>query len=465
MSARLEWELPVFLKRVLEETPDLHGARLVGGCVRDAVLGIESKDFDFEVLGVSLDELAQALSRWGATDQVGRSFGVIKLRLPDGLWVDFAVPRRDSKVSEGHRGFSVEFDPSLTPREAAGRRDFTINALSSDPWSGEVHDEYGGLDDLRAGVLRHTTEAFVEDPLRVLRAMQFAARFDFDVAPETIAVCRSLAGTFAELPIERVQAEWWKWATRSKRPSRGLAFLRDCEWLVHFPEMHALVGVQQDREWHPEGDVWTHTLHVVDALASRAEWTEADESTRGITMLAALAHDFGKPASTRVEQRDGGERIVSPGHEGLGGSISAAFLERLGMPLGVTARVVPLVTEHMAHLAPPSPRSVRRLASRLRPATVIELAQVIAADAAGRPPLRPDPHSHLAALLDIARELELSAEAPQAIVLGRHLLEAGWSPGPELGRALKRAFEAQLDGEFSDVQGGVNWIAVNVSRQ
>jgi tRNA nucleotidyltransferase (CCA-adding enzyme) len=189
-----------------------------------------------------------------------------------------------------------------------------------------------------------------------------------------------------------------------------------------------------------------------------------DETTRGVTMLGALSHDLGKPGATRAEMRDGFRRIVSPGHDASGGPITAAFLARLGMPAAVIDRVVPLVTEHMAHLAPPSMRSVRRLSNRLQPATILELAQVIAADAAGRPPLPPDPPDHLATLLQIADELSLAAEAPRPIVLGRHLLETGWSPGPAMGSALKRAFEAQLDGEFASVPDGVAWIARNVER-
>ena len=145
MAVRIEWKLPASLRRVLDETPELVGARLVGDCVRDALRGTAPKDLNFEVLGVTLESLIAALGRWGATDLVGRSFGVIKLRLPDGPWLDFAVPRRDSKIADGHRGFVVDFDPTIAPREAAGRRDFTINSMSSDPRTGEVFDEYGGL--------------------------------------------------------------------------------------------------------------------------------------------------------------------------------------------------------------------------------------------------------------------------------------------------------------------------------
>jgi len=464
MPARIDWKLPESLRRVLDETPELRSALLVGGCVRDALLGIEPKDLDFEVLGLGLEDLAAALARWGATDQVGRSFGVLKLRLAEGTWVDFAVPRRDSKTGAGHRGFEMQFDPSITRAEAAARRDFTINSLASDPRTGEVFDDHGGLSDLEAGVLRHTSPAFAEDPLRVLRAMQFAARFDFTVAPETVELCRSLADTFAELPLERVREEWSKWASLAKRPSRGLAFLRECGWLRHFPELATLEGVPQDREWHPEGDVWTHTLHVVDALADLPIWRAADEETRVITMLGALTHDLGKAGTTRFELREGVERVTSARHDQAGLPLAESLLARMGMPEGVVRRALPLVKEHMAHLGPPTPRSVRRLSNRLSPATIAELALVIRADAAARPPLPPEPPASLEALLAMAAELHVADEAPRPLLLGRHLLAAGWSPGPGMGAALAKAFEAQLDGEFADLDGALAWVAAHVER-
>jgi tRNA nucleotidyltransferase (CCA-adding enzyme) len=465
MTERIQWNLPPSLRRMLDGTPELRGARLVGGCVRDALLGLVPKDLDFEVLDVTLDALVPALGRWGATDLVGRSFGVITLRLPEGDSLHFAVPRRDSKTGAGHRGFAVEFDPAITAAEASGRRDFTINALASDPRTGEVFDDHGGLADLRDRVLRHTSAAFVEDPLRVLRAMQFASRFDFTVAAETVALCRTLADTFGELPLDRVREEWWKWASRSTRPSRGLEFLRACDWLRHVPELAALVDVPQDPVWHPEGDVWTHTLHVVDALAGMAEWREADEVTRGVVMLGALAHDIGKPDTTRAEVRADRERIVSLGHDEAGAALTTSMLQRLGMTEAVVQRVVPLVTEHMAHLATPSPRMVRRLSHRLRPATIRELALVIRADMAGRPPLPADTPAQLLEILRLADELRLAEQAPKPLVLGRHLLERGWSAGPALGVALKRAFEAQLDGEFADLESGLAWVAGHLSPE
>src|SRR5437773_539440 len=211
--------LPAELVRILGETPELKQAFLVGGCVRDWLRGKPQKDFDLEVFGVSYEKLASALSAWGRTDLVGRSFGVVKLTLASGETFDFSIPRRDSKVAAGHKGFEIESDPAITPREAAARRDFTINALMFDPRRQELLDFFGGRTDLEWRVLRHTSPAFVEDPLRVLRGMQFAARFNLKAAPETIDLCRSIQATYHELAVERVRDEWFKWAEKSVVPS------------------------------------------------------------------------------------------------------------------------------------------------------------------------------------------------------------------------------------------------------
>lgn len=451
--------LPHALADVLDGTPELASARLVGGCVRDAVLRETPKDFDVEVYGIGYEALAGALARRGRVDLVGRSFGVVKLTLADGAVVDFSVPRRDSKTGAGHRGFAIEADPSLSPRDAAARRDFTINALAWDPYRRVVIDHFGGLADLRDRVLRHTSEAFPEDPLRVLRGMQFAARFELTAAPETLALCRSIRGTHAELALDRVREEWFKWASLARRPSAGLRFLEACDWLANYPELAAMVGVPQEPQWHPEGDVWTHTLHALDALAGFRAWRSADETTRVTWSLAVLLHDTGKPATTAREMRHGIERVVSPVHESVGATLARSFLARIGAPGWTVTRVVPLVAEHMAHLQCRTERAVRRLARRLEPETIASLAVVIEADVAGRPPLPADPPETLTTLRTLAKRLHVANEAPKPILLGRHLLERGWHEGPALGRLLADAFEAQLDGDFADLDGALAWLA------
>ena len=273
--------IPADLRAILDAVRRVGRPRLVGGGVRDWLLGLESKDFDVEVAGVDFETLQRVLAPYGATDVVGRSFGVVKVRsAAAGAEYDFSLPRRESKTGAGHRGFAVAPDPSLGDAEAAARRDFTVNAIAYDPFSGVTIDPCGGQADLRARVLRHTSPAFVEDPLRVLRGFQFAARFDFSLAPETATLCRSIADSYAELPVERVWGEWNKWAVKSTVPSRGLAVLEETGWLRHFSEIAAMRGTPQEPEWHPEGDVFTHTQLCLDALARIEAWRSSDPGRR-----------------------------------------------------------------------------------------------------------------------------------------------------------------------------------------
>ncbi len=454
--------------------PDLHAMlealrphgrpRLVGGGVRDALLGLEAKDFDVEVAKIDFTALQRTLAPFGATDVVGRSFGVVKVRSgATGAEYDFSLPRRESKTGAGHRGFAVAPDPALSDAEAAARRDFTINAIAYDPFSGELIDPHGGQRDLAAHVLRHTSAAFVEDPLRVLRAFQFAARFDLSLAPETAALCRQIADTFRELPVERVWGEWDKWATKATRPSRGLAVLEESGWLQHFPEIAALRGTPQEPEWHPEGDVFTHTQLCLDALAELEAWRAAEASQRRLLSFAVLAHDFGKPPTTIRAEKRGAIRWLSPGHESAGGPIAQEFLRRIGAPLELDTPVGALVVHHLVHHHGAdgnfTDSQVRRLARKLAPATIDDLAVVMAADSLGRPPLSsPETIELIALLRSKAHALELASGAPRPVVQGRHLIALGWSPGPAFKPVLDAAFEAQLDGAFSDESGGVDWL-------
>ena len=455
-------ELPADLRTMLEAVRRVGRPRLVGGGVRDSLLGLKAKDFDVEVGGVDFETLHRVLAPFGATDVIGRSFGVIKVRSTTGAEYDFSLPRRESKTGAGHRGFAVAPDATLSDAEAAARRDFTVNAIAYDPFTDEILDPHHGRADLKARVLRHTGPAFVEDPLRVLRAFQLAARFDFSLAPETAALCRSMTDTFAELPIERIWAEWQKWAVKSIRPSRGLTVLEETGWLKHFPEIAIMRGTPQEPEWHPEGDVFVHTQLCLDALVELEGWKTADENRRCALTLAVLAHDFGKPATTQRAERRGQLRWISPGHEAAGGPIAEIFLRRIGAPFELTPPVVALVVDHLAHhhgKTEFTDTGVRRLARRLAPATIDDLALVMLADHGGRPPLRPpETLARIEQLQAKAHALELAQAAPKPIVLGRHLVALGKKPSPEFKPIINEAFEAQLDGKFSDEASGVAWL-------
>jgi len=422
-------------------------ALLVGGCVRDCALGLPAADLDIEVYEIPAARLLELLSERFAIDLVGRAFGVIKLR---GVPIDVSIPRSSSGSGRGPEDFETLSDPDMTPEEAAARRDFTINAIAFDPLANQVIDPFRGLDDLEAGLLRHTSEKFAEDPLRVLRGMQLAARFDLEVAAETVALCREIdPGSLAR---ERIFEEWRKLVLRGQLPSRGLGFLRDCGWVRHFPELLALIGCEQDPEWHPEGDVWVHTLHCMDAFAAERSGEEREDLVVG---LAVLCHDFGKPSTTELENG----RITAKRHESAGEARTRSFLGRMSNEQTLIDEVVVLVGAHLAPLqlfqAGAGDAAVRRLARRV--GRIDRLVRVARADRAGRPPLPPGRFAAGDWLLERARALEVEAAAPEPIVKGRHLLHLGLRPGPELGSILRDCYAAQLEGEFSTLEEGIEY--------
>jgi tRNA nucleotidyltransferase (CCA-adding enzyme) len=446
-------------------------AVIVGGAVRDALLELPVKDFDIEVYGISYDRLAEFLACYGRVDVVGRSFGVVKFttsgpdragdRVQGDIW-DFSIPRRESKIGRGHRDFDAQFDATITPREAASRRDFTINAMAYDPLTGEILDFFGGQDDLKHRILRATSDAFSEDPLRVLRGMQFACRFNLTLDEATAARSRSIASEYGTLAKERIAEEFMKWAVKSARPGRIADYLAACGWIHHFPEIAAMAGVPQDPEWHPEGDVSIHTMHVLDAASRIADRDGLVSDDRAVLLFAALAHDFGKPATTELRDREGRERWTSWGHEPLGGPIARHFLTRIGIKSAIVDQVVRLVEHHLAHRSigmDATPRAVRRLAMRLAPTSVEQLIRLIEADASGRPPKDATLPPEAARIRDAARAESVAHKPQPPLILGRHVLPYfNDLPGVHIGEVTNAAYEAQADGKFSTEQEALQWL-------
>ena len=420
-------------------------ALLVGGCVRDGLLGIPAKDVDMEVYGLSAEQVERTLKKHFRLDTVGRAFGVFIVK---GHEIDIALPRRESKTGPKHTDFVVEGDPCMSPEDAASRRDFTINAISFDPLNGQLLDPYHGVTDLKARRLRHVSEAFSEDPLRVLRGMQFIARFDLEAAPETIALCRELSPE--HLPAERLWEEWKKLLLKGLHISKGLKFLQACEWLPYFPELEALVGCEQDPQWHPEGDVWVHTCHCLDTFARHRIGDQWEDLIVG---LAVVCHDMGKPTTSYTDENG---RIRSPRHDIEGVPFARSFLNRLTRQKKILEEVLPLVEQHMRPLAlyrdGAGDSAIRRLAARVK--RVDRLTRVAFADKGGRPPIEIDDFPEGAWLLKKAAELAVQDSAPQPIMLGRHLVELGVKPGPLFGKILDRCYEAQIEGEFTDRENG-----------
>lgn len=424
---------------------------VVGGAVRDALRGSFSSDIDIEVYHLEPDALLDTLIPLGKLNAVGRSFGVLKLRLADGCAFDITIPQRDNRNTHGGRGVLSAADPHMTPHEAASRRDFTWNALAITP-EGELLDFFDGVEDLHNGVIRHISNAFAEDPVRVLRAMQFAARFDMQFAPATAAYCQTLLPLASTIAPERVWGEWAKWALGSY-PRAGLQALHESGWVAHFPELAALCDCVQSPEHHPEGDVWAHVGFVCTAAAQIATRDQLATEPRRVLLFAALCHDLGKPATTQLDQ-DG--RIRSRGHAVAGVAVAKALLGRIGAPQAIIEQVLPLVREHMAHYGQPTPRTLRRLAARLAPSSIGTWAQLVEADHSGRPP-RP-PRDPARDFVTHAHELGILDSPPAPVLTGRDLLTAGYTHGPGIGRLLRDAYQAQLDGTFTTVEEGLVWL-------
>jgi len=418
---------------------------LVGGCIRDLVLGRQPHDLDIEISGLPPGRLHTLLTEHFSVQFVGKAFGVFKLQ---GLPIDISIPSRLLTDNESATGLLRQSDPDMDIDEALARRDFTVNAMAWDPDTLEFRDPFNGRADLDAHVLRHISACFTEDPLRVLRGMQLAARFGLTAAPETVALCKTL--TQDGQPSERLWEEWKKLLLQGVKPSLGLQFLSDCGWLRFYPELAALQGCEQDPIWHPEGDVWIHTLHCLDWFALECTGNQQDDLIIG---LGILCHDFGKPATTTTDYG----RITSRGHEPQGEAPTRRFLERLTNQNDFINEVIPLVLYHLRPRAlfdaNASDSAVRRLAKQVK--RIDRLVRVARADHAGRPPKPFDGFPAGAWLLERARRLEVEDQAPTPLVTGRHLLELGMLPGPRLREILDDCYEAQLDGEFSDADQGI----------
>jgi tRNA nucleotidyltransferase (CCA-adding enzyme) len=422
-------------------------AYLVGGLVRDRLLGETgaARDQDLEVYGIDAAALRGLLEKFGKVNAVGEAFTVYKL--DD---IDVSLPRRDSKTGTGHRGFTVSGDPTMTLEEAARRRDFTINAMACDPLTGEVVDPHGGLGDLEAKRLRAVDPGtFVEDSLRVLRGMQFAARFEFSIDPATVALCRRIR--LDDLPSERIWGEFEKLLLRSRRPSIGLRAGLDLGVLDQlFPELKALVGCPQEPAWHPEGDVWVHTLQAVDLAAGLV--SDLSTPRQAVVMLGTLCHDLGKPPTTKVI--DG--RIRSLEHEEAGIAPTERVLDRLNVRTmdgyDVRRQVIAIVANHL------KPGLLSRERDRVGDGAFRRLAlkceldllyRVAKADSLGRRAAgakEPDSEGQ-DWFIERARALDVVRGGPKPLLLGRHLLEMGLAPGPRIGDLTERVYQLQLDGE------------------
>jgi len=440
---------PSLLDHIARKVRDAGGQALViGGFVRDHFLKVDSKDIDVEVFGLELDVLEQVLSSVGTVQRVGRAFGVLQVK---GLPIDFSLPRKDSKIGAGHTGFDVELDPTMSHKEAARRRDLTFNCMGWDPLTEQLFDPFGGRQDIEHGVLSAVDkELFSEDPLRGLRVAQFTARFPWLTPNWTLTdLCSKL--DLSELSSERLLEEFRKLLLKGMVPSKGLQFLADTKLVRFFPELEALIGCEQDPEWHPEGDVWVHTLSVVDhAVAYRGDVEDPEA-----LMFGALCHDLGKPSTT--EFSDG--HIRSHGHDSAGVPLAEEFLGRMRASKALVRTVGFLVANHLApaqlvNNEHTTAKAYRRLARKADEAgTNLKLLERInRSDRLGTQSEKalqfgfPEGEK----FLEVARELQVELKVPAPVVMGRHLILRGMNPGKEFGPILARCRDIQDEFGWED---------------
>ncbi len=408
----------------------------VGGFVRDRLLGLENKDIDLEVHGIAPERLEAILASLGEVKDYGESFGIFGL---SHYHLDIAMPRSEKATGTGHRDFLCTVDPFIGVEKAAIRRDFSINAMMQDVLTGEIVDPFRGQEDLRAGVIRHMDDRrFAEDPLRVLRGAQFAARFGFRIAEETLALCSRMDLT--TLAPERIFGEMEKALLKAEKPSVFFSALRRMEQLEFwFPELRDLIDVPQPPSYHPEGDVWTHTMLVTDEAA---RLREKAEYPLGL-MLAALCHDLGKAETTRIE-KDG--RLHAFQHEQAGAVLAERFLARITNEKKLKRYVKNMVKLHMRPNQLAAQHARRRSFNRLFDESVApdDLLLLSQADALGSC-VSPEEYSRTAELLQ-RRLSDFHAQMAEAYMTGQDLIDAGFQAGPDFSRALAYAHRAQLAG-------------------
>ncbi|MEK7473524.1 MAG: HD domain-containing protein [Patescibacteria group bacterium] len=489
MSSRISFaaQEPRLLKAARMVVKGLPGgcrAMLVGGFVRDCLLGIASKDADLETYGIEAEVLETVLKELfdDKIETVGRSFGIYKIFLGDGFDLDVAIPRRESKSGSGHTGFEVEGDPELDPKEAARRRDFTINAIAADPKTGELFDPFNGQDDIKDRILRVVDgSTFVDDPLRVYRGVQFTARFGLRVEPSTLELMRLMVarGELDTLSKERVTDELKKLLLKAPKPSVGFELMRTLGLIRRdYPELHALIDTPQEPEWHPEGDVWIHTMMVIDEAAgivsqnSKRKSQNFTEEERLQVMMGALCHDLGKPSTTAPGEKDGVPRVRSIGHEEAGVTPTEALFDRFAFGESVRQASIASAKDHLkpgmlwrqlekgtlteeAYV-----NAVRKLIKRTKPTSWRVLLAISEADHFGRglPDIKHEPYAVGETFARMVEEHRLDGEGIKPLLLGRDLQALGMKPGPLMGRLLKEIERLRDEGKIKTKKDALAYV-------
>lgn len=442
-----------FLENINLDIESLNGKMFfIGGYVRDLLLGLKNKDIDIEVFNIEYDTLISILSKYGKVNEVGKSFGIIKVNVDD-IEYDFSIPRTENKNGIGHLSFKVSCDPKLSMSKASERRDFTINSIFMNI-KGEITDFHYGAIDINNKILHPVSEQFKDDVLRPIRAFQFASRFDMKASTQLCEYSQDIKKEYNTLSKERIWCEWEKWALKSIKPSKGIELLEDIGWLDLYPELYGMKDIKQDAQWHPEGKVLTHTKHVCDHMAFVCDRDNIVGEDRLVLMFSALCHDMGKITHTKYENG----RIKSKGHEQASESFAISFLNSIDCPKKIIDRVVKLVVNHMIGHVELTNKAIRRLSYRLYPESISNLVLLCESDQCGRPPLPKVIHQNLINTIEKAKKLDVINGKPRSLIKGQDLIDLGYEPGIEFGKLLQKLYEMQLKGSFFTKEKGLSLI-------
>lgn len=436
-------------RRVAKEIAGLiaakgHQAWFAGGCVRDTLLGKEPHDFD-----IATSALPEEVVEWfPGANQVGAHFGVVIVKR-HGVFVEIATFRTDGSYRDGRRPEQVRFS---TPEEDAQRRDFTINGMFEVPETGEVVDFVGGRADLEARVLRAIGDPharFREDSLRLLRAVRFANSLGFQMDPVTEAAVVASAPQLARISEERVRDEFSRIIGHPSRRD-GISQLVDLGLMRSIaPEFLETIGCEQPPEWHPEGDVYVHTLIMLGMLEPDAPLD---------LCLAVFFHDIAKPPTRTIDSADG--RIRFNGHDRLGAKMAATIMRRLRYPNDLTARVCSMVERHMQFMNVQKMRvaKLKRFMAAETFAEELELHRVDCASSNGFT-------DNLEFLIERREAYADEPLLPPPLVSGRDLIDAGLRPGPIFKSLLEELQTEQLEGRISDREQGLEMMRALISAR
>jgi tRNA nucleotidyltransferase (CCA-adding enzyme) len=438
-------------------------AIVIGGSVRDYFMGLKIKDYDIEVYGIcDIDALEQILSSFGKVNIVGKSFGILKLS-HSGDEYDFSLPRTETKTGNRHKDFDIKCNSFLSYEEAFKRRDFTINAIGYDIETKKIIDPFNGKNDLDKKILRHIdNDTFIEDPLRVYRAIQFVSRFEFTLHDSTFKLCQKMVddNMLEHLPKERVYAEFKKMLLRSKYPSTGFKLAKELRVLRYYPELKALIGLRQSPIHHPEGDVWTHSMMALDEMA---KLKTGDDKKDEKLLWAVLCHDFGKATHTQLIE----ENITAIGHEAAGIKLMRLFMSRLTNEYKLIKQIEPLVRYHLApsqlYKQKATTKAIRRLSTKVN---IEELVLVAKADFLGR--LTPEAQNGVYEagewLLAESKKIGVNDKPPTPLLQGRDLVKLGLQPSPAFKNILHEAYEAQIEGAITTYNEALLWATEYIKK-